>query len=247
MANRKSNVPRRNIKLHAIWRDAALANSEHVCVCCGETEETTVIQAHHILEYAQCPALGYAVENCVILCCRCHAHLHSGRPDLSDPLTAIIREKAPEKVAFIEAHKNDPCPDYSDRAVIAAIRAKLRALIPAGYITYSKLYDIQHRAQHSANMKAWYAAHKEEHAIRTRKWYLAHKDKAKELSHAWYEAHKADVLARTNAYAAERKEKYREYQRKYRAAHRDRILEIHRLSRARIKARNAETGLEDPT
>lgn len=242
MANRKSTVPRRDISLHALWRDAVLATNEHTCVCCGETEKTTVIQAHHILEYVQCPALGYEPLNCVILCCRCHAHLHSGRPDLSDPLNATIKARVPDRIAFIEAHRNDPCPDYGNSTVRAALRKRLRAMIPADYVTYGRLYDLQHRADHSAHMQEWYAAHKEEHNQRSRKWYLAHKEKAKELSHAWYEAHKADVCARTRAYAAARREKYREYQRKYRAAHKDAANARNKQYRERLKLRQQEAA-----
>lgn len=237
MANRRSGVPQRNIQLHALWRDAVLATHAHACICCGETEETTVVQAHHVVEYSKCPALGYDVRNGVILCCRCHAHLHSGRPELSSVVEHAIEDGVPGTVAYVKAHMSDLCPDYGDAAVRAVIRAELRSHIPADYITYHKLYDMQRRAAHSASMKEWYAKNKSASADKTRRWYLAHKDRAKELSHAWYEAHKADVLARTKAYAAARKEKYREYQRAYRERNRARILEQHRASRARIKAR----------
>lgn len=243
MANRRSTVPPRNIQLHALWRDAVLATHAHTCLCCGEAEETTVIQAHHIVEYSKCPALGYDTRNGVILCCRCHAHLHSGRPDLASVVEKAIETKAADTVAYVRAHSSDPCPDYRDAAVRATIRAELHSHIPEGYITYHKLYAMQRRAARSASMKEWYARNKNASAEKTRKWYLAHKDRAKELSHAWYEAHKADVLARTKAYAAARREKYREYQRAYRKRNRERILQIHRESRARIKARKQAEAL----
>lgn len=237
MANRRSAGPPRNIQLHAMWRDAVLATRPHTCICCGETEETTVIQAHHIVEYSKCPALGYDIHNGVVLCCRCHAHLHSGRPDLASPVSRAIADKESVRVAYVSAHATDSCPDYTDAAVRAEIRAALRAYIPEGYMTYHRLYDLQRRSAHSAKMKEWYAHNKEACAHRTRKWYLAHREQASELSHAWYEAHKAEVLGRTRAYAAAHREKYREYQREYRKRNHDRILQAHRESRARVKAR----------
>lgn len=247
MANRRSNVPKRNINLHTVWRDAVLATNEHKCVCCGETEETTVIKVHHIVEYAKCPALGYDVLNGVVLCCRCHDHVHSGRKELADPISAAIARNCHNAVEYVNNHRNDPCPDYADKAVIAALRAKLRTLIPDDYMTYSRVYDLLRKDHHSDAMRSWREKNRDMHNEQSHQWYLAHKDRVKELSHARYEAHKEAVLARTSAYAAARRNKYNEYQRKYRAAHRDRINEIHRLSRLRVKQRQSELFLEDPT
>ena len=223
----------RNIQLHALWRDVALATKPHVCECCGESDKTTVIEVHHVIAFKDCPAIGYCVENSAILCCRCHAHIHSGRPDLMTPVQEKLSLDT-SRAGWLQSHINDTCQDYSDKVVVKSLRDGLRALIPPDYDTYGRVYYITNRLHHIETGKEWYKAHKKEKNEKTKAYYLAHKEEMKRLTHEWYVRNREKVLQRTKAYAAERREKYREYQRKYRATHREQINENHRRSRARL-------------
>jgi len=56
------------------WRDAVLMRNEHRCSDCGEESN---LHAHHIVRWADAPALRVVVENGRTLCRKCHEAVHA--------------------------------------------------------------------------------------------------------------------------------------------------------------------------
>lgn len=60
-----------------LWRKAVLERDNHTCQKCGDTSR---LEAHHIIHWADAPALRIHPDNGVTLCKPCHLKEHSGVP-----------------------------------------------------------------------------------------------------------------------------------------------------------------------
>lgn len=54
------------------WRNAVLRRDNHICIWCGATRETAVIQVDHIKSWSKYPELRFEISNGRTLCWDCH-------------------------------------------------------------------------------------------------------------------------------------------------------------------------------
>jgi hypothetical protein len=57
------------------WRDKVLERDDFICTECGATKD---LHAHHIMRWADYPALRISADNGITLCERCHLKAHGG-------------------------------------------------------------------------------------------------------------------------------------------------------------------------
>lgn len=222
---------KRIVYLHKLWRDAVISQRGTRCESCGETEATTVIEAHHIASVNDYPALAYMVENGAVICCRCHAHLHSGRADLAYKVNSAIVDADTARAQWIADHLDDPVPDYEDKDVIAAIRAYLQRNILGERNAYSKRYYIEHKAEFAAKGKAYREAHKAEVAAYNKAYHAKRQAAIVEARRAYAEEHADEIRAQYEAHKALQKAKKKAGDLAYRKRNAERIREKNRIYR----------------
>jgi transposase len=74
---------------HQEWKFAVFERDHYNCQKCGATN--TMMQAHHIVPFADHPEIGYEIENGITLCEYCHRSIRGREYEYIDQFAAITQ------------------------------------------------------------------------------------------------------------------------------------------------------------
>ena len=98
---------------HHEWKFAVFDRDHRTCQKCGATN--TMMQAHHIVPYADHPEIGYELDNGITLCEYCHKSIRGREYDYLEQFAAITQPHLRDHEVIESMPWEAPLPPLSDK------------------------------------------------------------------------------------------------------------------------------------